>query len=74
MVYYGTLFIGDNRAFLCIPMKMKTGAKFEHRTSVATTSRKSGARQLVTLPSPALRAARRSSERRCDARSTWHLC
>jgi hypothetical protein len=28
MVYPGTLFIGDNGAFLYIPMKM--GAKFEH--------------------------------------------
>jgi hypothetical protein len=28
MVYPGTLFIGDNRAFLCIPMKI--GVKFEH--------------------------------------------
>jgi hypothetical protein len=28
MVYTGTLFIGDNGAFLCIPMKI--GVKFEH--------------------------------------------
>jgi hypothetical protein len=29
MVYPGTLFIGDNGAFLCIPMKI--GVKFERR-------------------------------------------
>jgi hypothetical protein len=28
VVYPGTLFIGDNGAFLCIPMKM--GLKFDH--------------------------------------------
>jgi hypothetical protein len=28
MVYPGTLFIGDNGAFLCIPMKI--GVRFEH--------------------------------------------
>jgi hypothetical protein len=28
MVYPGTLFVGDNGAFLCIPMKI--GVKFEH--------------------------------------------
>jgi hypothetical protein len=28
MVYPGTLFIGDNGAFLCIPMQI--GVKFEH--------------------------------------------
>jgi hypothetical protein len=28
MVYPGTSFIGDNGAFLCIPMKI--GVKFEH--------------------------------------------
>jgi hypothetical protein len=36
MVYPGTLFIGDNGAFLCIPMKL--GFKFEHggRTAFST--------------------------------------
>ena len=32
-MYPGTLFIGDNGAFLCIPMKI--GVKFEHWPAVA---------------------------------------
>ena len=33
MVYPGTLFIGDNGAFLCMPTK--TGVKFERRAPTA---------------------------------------
>jgi hypothetical protein len=34
MVYPGTLFIGDNGAFLFIPMKI--GVKFEHWLAIGT--------------------------------------
>jgi hypothetical protein len=36
MVYPGNLFIGDNGAFLCIPMKI--GVKFEHWARAAARS------------------------------------
>jgi hypothetical protein len=36
MVYPGTLFIGDNGAFLCIPMKI--GVKFEHCKNCANVA------------------------------------
>jgi hypothetical protein len=75
MVYPGTLFIGDNGAFLCIPMKI--GVTFEHRRAPDPRRRRAHAGHELPRPraadEPAAAAAAARGGRRGEPRGPREL-